>query len=232
MTPAGSPGLRRPDWASHSPPGMTATAHCVWCSRASATGPRSVCCMAWLLRAEDDAQDGHVRVLPGVRGSADGCCRNGVAVVGPATWSRLPDAIAVLAVRVAVQDHQVLQGCLIDLVVVLGLDPVGVSLPVLAEQDQRGSVGGLSGEDQVQQDERVRIPAMHQSEQVQPDPQNDDHGLRDNEGPGPEYGGNPVGQDLTLCPLIVAGLVGWVPVPARSHPASAFPASLSAGGAR
>jgi len=46
MTPA---GLRGPDWASHPPPGMTATAHCVWCSRASATGPGSVCCMAWLL---------------------------------------------------------------------------------------------------------------------------------------------------------------------------------------
>jgi hypothetical protein len=36
-----------------------------------------------------------------------------------------------VAVRVAVQDHQVLQGGLVDPVVVLGLDPVGVSLPVM-----------------------------------------------------------------------------------------------------
>src|SRR5580700_7703628 len=188
--------------------------------------------MVWLLRAEDDAQGAHVRVLRGVRGSADGCRWSTVAVAGLAAWSGPLDAIAVLAVRVAVQDHQVLQGGLIDPVIVLGLDPVGVSLPVLAEQDQRGSVGGLSGEDQVQQDERVRIPAMYESEQVQTDPQDDDHGLHDDEGPGPEYGGHPVGQDLTPGPLIVAALVGWVPVPAGSHPGPAFPASFSAGGVK
>jgi hypothetical protein len=34
-------------------------------------------------------------------------------------------------------DDEVLQSELVDLVVVFGLDPVGVGLAVLAEQDQR-----------------------------------------------------------------------------------------------
>ena len=44
-------------------------------------------------------------------------------------------APAGLSVRVNVQDLQVLQGRLIDLVVVLGRDAVDVGLAVLAEQD-------------------------------------------------------------------------------------------------
>jgi hypothetical protein len=52
-------------------------------------------------------------------------------------------AAAVLAVGVAVPGDEVLQGELVDLIVVLGLDPVGVGLAVLAEQDQRGGVRGL-----------------------------------------------------------------------------------------
>ena len=76
-------------------------------------------------------------------------------------WLR-PVAVAVGAVRVAVQHGQVLQGGLIDPVVTVGLDPVRVGLPVLAEQDQRGHVGGLGRKDQVQQDERVRIPPVGQ----------------------------------------------------------------------
>ena len=55
-------------------------------------------------------------------------------------------AWGVLAVGVAVSRDDVSQGELLDPVVVFRFDPVGVGLPVLAEQDQRGGVGGLGGE--------------------------------------------------------------------------------------
>ena len=44
--------------------------------------------------------------------------------------------------------------------VLLQRDPVAVLLPVLRQQDQRRRVGRLGGERQVEQDERVRIPAQ------------------------------------------------------------------------
>ena len=50
-------------------------------------------------------------------------------------------------------------GAGVDLAVELGLGPVAVVLAVLGEEDQRRGVGGLGGEGQVQQDERVRVPA-------------------------------------------------------------------------
>jgi hypothetical protein len=65
------------------------------------------------------------------------------------------DALAVGSVRVAMPDDQELQGELVDAVVVFGLQPVGLGLAVLGERDQRGHVGGLGGEHQVEQDERV-----------------------------------------------------------------------------
>src|SRR5271170_6685191 len=127
------------------------------------------------------------------------------------------------------QDLQVLQRRLVCLVVVLGPDAVGVGLTVLAEEDQRGCVGGLSGEDQVQQNERVRIPVMYRGEEVQADPQHDDHGLHDDELPGTEYCGYPVGELLALGSLIVAPLVSRVQVPAGSHAITAVPASVTVG---
>ena len=69
-------------------------------------------------------------------------------------------ALAVFAVRVAVPGDEVPQGELVDLVVVFGFDAVGVGLAVVAQQDQRGGVGGLRGEQQVQQDERRRRAAI------------------------------------------------------------------------
>jgi hypothetical protein len=44
---------------------------------------------------------------------------------------------------VAVPGDEVLQRELVDAVVVLGGDAIGVGLPVLAEQDQRGGIRGL-----------------------------------------------------------------------------------------
>ena len=44
--------------------------------------------------------------------------------------------------------------------VLLQRDPVPVLLPVLRQQDQRRGVGGLGGEGQVEQDERIRVPAQ------------------------------------------------------------------------
>ena len=43
---------------------------------------------------------------------------------------------------------------------VFDVRPVPVVLAVLAEQDQGSGVGRLGGEDQVQQDERVRVPMV------------------------------------------------------------------------
>lgn len=88
-------------------------------------------------------------------------------------------AVAVCAVGVAVPGDGVLQDELVDLVVALGLDPVGVGLAVLAEQDQWGGVGGLGGEEQVEQDERVGIPAVQHGDDVDGYPERDDSGLDD-----------------------------------------------------
>ena len=44
------------------------------------------------------------------------------------------------------------------LTVALGLGPVALLLAVLGQQDERRGVGGLGGEHEVEQDERVRVP--------------------------------------------------------------------------
>ena len=47
----------------------------------------------------------------------------------------------------------------LDLAIAFGLGPVAVVLAVLGQQDQRGGVGGLGREGQVQEDEGVGVPA-------------------------------------------------------------------------
>ena len=62
--------------------------------------------------------------------------------------------------QLAGQELGVGLGPAVDLAVELGLAPVAVVLAVLGQQDQRGGVGGLGGEGQVQEDERVLVPAQ------------------------------------------------------------------------
>jgi hypothetical protein len=95
----------------------------------------------------------------------------------------------VRAVRAAVPGDQVRQCELVYPVVVLRLDPVGIGLPVLAQQDQRGRGARLGGERQVEQDERIGIPMPRERDQVDPGPGHHGRGLHDDEPPGPEHPG-------------------------------------------
>jgi len=72
----------------------------------------------------------------------------------------------------------------------VGLRPVPELLAVLRQQDQRGGVGGLGGEGQVEQDERVRIPPQRDDDDVDEDPDGDDDGLDDEEPGGAEVAGD------------------------------------------
>ena len=85
-------------------------------------------------------------------------------------------------------------GAGVDLAVELGLGPVALVLAVLGQQDQRGGVGGLGGERQVQQDERVRVPAQPDGDDVEGDPDDDEHGLADQEAAGAEEAGDALGE--------------------------------------
>ena len=62
-----------------------------------------------------------------------------------------------------------------------GVVLVAVGLARLGEQDQWRRVRGLRRERQVQQDERVRVPAQAERDGVDDDPGRDEHGLPDDE---------------------------------------------------
>src|SRR5271166_1064876 len=71
----------------------------------------------------------------------------------------------------------------IDLVVVFGVEPVLGGLAVLRHHDDRGGVGGLKTQRQVEQDERVWVPAVDISGNVQRHPQGEKYRLDDNKRP-------------------------------------------------
>ena len=56
-------------------------------------------------------------------------------------------------------------------------DLVAVGLPRLREQDQRSSVGGLRREAEIQEDEWLGIPVVHERQRVERNPRRDDQGL-------------------------------------------------------
>ncbi len=56
---------------------------------------------------------------------------------------------------------------------------VAVGLPCLGEQDERSRVGGLQGEGEVEEDERVGIPVLDDRDGVEDDPDDDGDGLTD-----------------------------------------------------
>ena len=78
--------------------------------------------------------------------------------------------------------------------VLLGLHAVAVGLPVLGQQDQRRGVGGLGGERQVEQDERVGVPAQLDRDHVQRDPDDHDDRLDGEEAAGAEEPGDALGE--------------------------------------
>jgi hypothetical protein len=144
----------------------------------------------------------------------------------------LADTRAVRAVGVAVPSDEVLQRQLVDPVVVLGGDAIGVGLPVLAEQDERGGIRGLGGEHQVEQDERVGIPAVGHREQVQRDPCRHDHRLDDDEPPGPEHPGDSVGDPFPATAPVQAPFAGCrqrgeFPAPADGSPVVVMSGSVT-----
>ena len=78
--------------------------------------------------------------------------------------------------------------------------PVAVVLPVLRQQDQRGGVGGLGGEGQVEQDERVGVPLVRAHEhEVEGDPHDHEHGLDRQVAAGAEEPGDPLGEAREAC---------------------------------
>jgi hypothetical protein len=72
----------------------------------------------------------------------------------------------------------------IDLAVALDLGLVTVGLAVLGEQDQRRGVGGLGGEAQVEQDERIGIPVTNDPDDIEGDPDEHRQRLADQVAPG------------------------------------------------
>jgi hypothetical protein len=86
--------------------------------------------------------------------------------------------LATGSVRAAVSGDEELQGELVNPVVVLSLDPVSVRLTVLREQQQRSRVCGLRGEQQVEQDEGIRVPPVDERHDVNHNPRDHDNALR------------------------------------------------------
>ena len=70
----------------------------------------------------------------------------------------------------------------------LGMDFVPIRLPRLREQDQRRGVGGLKTKRQIQQNEGIEIKSP-KTRDIQPNPDRDDHRLRDQENGCPEEPG-------------------------------------------
>jgi hypothetical protein len=86
-------------------------------------------------------------------------------------------------VGVAVPGDEELESELVDAVVMLGFDAVSFGLPVLRQQEERRCVRGLCGEQEVEQDEGVRVPPVQVRHEVHRDP-DDHHGALDtDEGP-------------------------------------------------
>ena len=84
-------------------------------------------------------------------------------------------------------------------------DPVAVVLAVLGQQDQRRGVGGLGGEGQVEQDERVGVPAQLDGDDVEGDPDDDDDRLDGQEAAGAQEPGDPLGEPAERVGVAAAG---------------------------
>jgi hypothetical protein len=80
-------------------------------------------------------------------------------------------------------------------VVVFCVLTINLRLTVLAHHDDRRRIGGLEGKDQVQQDEGIRVPMVDKCEPVQNNPNAKYNALDDDESPGTDCFGKPVGDD-------------------------------------
>src|SRR4051812_933840 len=86
----------------------------------------------------------------------------------------------------------------IDLVILLGLQPVDVGLAVLAHHDEGRGIGRLEGEGQGEEDERIGIPMPYPGDGVEDDPGEQDGALDDDEAPASHRRGDRVG-DVLAC---------------------------------
>jgi hypothetical protein len=62
--------------------------------------------------------------------------------------------------------------------VTLGLSALAIGLAVLRQQDQGRRVRGLGREREVEQDERIRVPAQRYRGDIEDDPNDDEAGLK------------------------------------------------------
>jgi hypothetical protein len=104
---------------------------------------------------------------------------------------------------------------------VLGLDPVPLGRAVLAQEDQRRGVGGLGGEQQVEQDERVWVEVFgvqvaHRGEGVVAQPQDDQDALGDDEALRAEDRRDLVRDPRAQGQIVMADLVRRGAVPHRA----------------
>src|SRR2546422_4952029 len=91
-----------------------------------------------------------------------------------------------------------LDACLAERLPVLrvrvGVRLVAIRLPGLGEQDQRGGVGRLQAEGEVQENERIDVE-VGETDGVEHDPDRHHHRLPDQEGRGPEEAGKALRSD-------------------------------------
>ena len=94
---------------------------------------------------------------------------------------QLPGVLRRLLLPLTVRRRQLLAVASVG----IGVGLVAVGLTRLREQDQRGRVGRLGTEGQVQEDEGIEVE-VRPSDRVRGDPERDQHGLRDQERRGAE----------------------------------------------
>jgi len=109
---------------------------------------------------------------------------------------------------------------------VLEGEPVLLGMAIGGQQQDRAGVGGLEGQDQVQEDERVGVPMqLEDRHRVEDDPDHHEDGLGDDEPPGAQQPGHAVGQAFPEAGLVMVDAVDGVLVSLASRLALADPFS-------
>src|SRR5579859_755265 len=90
--------------------------------------------------------------------------------------------------KASLQILDALLGFDISAVILLGLQAVALGLPVLADHDEGGGVGGLKRQREIEQNERVGVPMVEPGDHVHHEPDGKHDGLRDDEAPRADGG--------------------------------------------
>jgi hypothetical protein len=96
---------------------------------------------------------------------------------------------------------------LVYLVIVVRLNAVPSGLTVLTHHDHGCGIGGLKGEHQVHENERIRVPVLHPGCHVQEGPNAKQYGLADYETPGADLGSYPIRRLLAEAKLFTYHLI-------------------------